>query len=129
MNRIVVDKNNYNILAVDNFRFFNDQCIVISNYSNTDTFIPIDFVDIITVDTVLDGMKYYKDNKFYQKYSAEIENEKNIIQEQLAQLDLIVPRIVEDIIAQQQSLIIHQNKLDIMSQKEALREQLRVLSL
>jgi hypothetical protein len=51
------------------------------------------------------------------------------IQTQLSNLDLIVPRIVEDIIAQIPELIIHQSKIDIIQEKELLREQLRLLSM
>jgi hypothetical protein len=52
--------------------------------------------------------------------------QKNIILNQLAQLDIIVPRIVEDII-EQGNFTIHQSKIDIITQKQTLRQQLQDL--
>ena len=53
-------------------------------------------------------------------------DEKQIIINQLLQLDLIIPRVLEDIIAQG-NFTLHQSKLDIISQKEFLRQQLQEL--
>jgi hypothetical protein len=49
------------------------------------------------------------------------------IQRELENLDQVVPRILEDIIAQS-TFVIHQSKLDIIARKVILREQLSNLS-
>lgn len=57
-----------------------------------------------------------------------IEQQKQNILSQLAQLDLIVPRIIEDIYNQSvPQYTLHQSKLYIMEQKQALRAQLSEL--
>jgi len=55
------------------------------------------------------------------------EKQKQNILFQLASLDLVVPRIVEDII-EQGEFNIHQSKLDIIKLKKSLREQLQQLN-
>ena len=58
---------------------------------------------------------------------SELNNQaKQNILNQLEQFDNIVPRILEDIIAQG-NFTIHQSKLDIITQKQALRQQLQDL--
>lgn len=97
-------KQNKNVIGI--FDEINQETIEQLIFNNKEDINDYEIIEFTPVSTLID----------------EIQNIKN----QLAQLDLIVPRIVEDIISQG-NFTIHQSKLDIISQKESLRQQLQDL--
>lgn len=74
--------------------------------------------------TIRNGEKYEllePSEDWLEKQKPTVEQIKREILQELADLDVIVPRVVEDIIVQGE-FAIHQSKLDIIERKNQLRK-------
>ena len=108
---IVYNKNNFSKIAI------------VNTLQEATNLLPNDGFDILEMED--SNYEIYKENdeiKTREIVIPEVDL-KEIILLQLAQLDLIIPRVVEDII-EQGNFTIHQSKLDIINEKKSLRVQL-----
>jgi hypothetical protein len=83
-------------------------------------------VNVVEVETVPDNVKYYHNGKFSNRDWNEYCKLTEETLRRLQELDVIVPRIVEDIV-EQGNFTLHQSKLDIILAKQALRALLQNL--
>lgn len=110
-------------LIIDNL----DKIVINSNkylILSKGSLIQTEYVDIYEVEQIPLNAKYFKNNKFYEKNPVEIETENNKIYEKLKELDLIVSRVEEDII-KQGTYSINEKILNVIKEKEELREKLK----
>jgi hypothetical protein len=115
---IVVDKDtNLIIDKVENIIIQLNKFLVLSKGS----LIQLDFINTYEVEHIPEGMKYYKNNKFYAKSPIEVEEENEIIFDKLKELDYIIPRVVEDIV-KQGGFQVNLKVLEVIQQKEELRK-------
>lgn len=118
---IIIDKSTHSIIDT-----LNKVNIDLSNKYLTlslGSLIQLEFVDIFEVKDIPDNAKYYKNNKFYEKNPIEIEIENNKIYDRLKELDLVIPRVLEDII-NQSTYTVNEKILNVIKEKEELRKKL-----
>jgi hypothetical protein len=86
----------------------------------------LDDIDIESIIKNNNGVLDDYDVEEFTPFEPTIEEQKQSIINQLSKLDIIVPRVVEDIL-EQSKFTVHESKQAIINQKVALRAQLREL--
>jgi hypothetical protein len=115
---IVVDKHNKLITDRLETLEINDGFVVLSNK----VLVQLDMVETFEVDIVPEEAMYYN-GKFMAVAPDSVSAEINSILDELKELDVIVPRIIEDIVAEL-GYEVHPSKQEVIDKKVQLRERL-----